>query len=712
MHHLDTEHYLERELRDLLADDTEVFEFLVGGTLDGVWYWDLTQPDHGWVTPALWELLGHDPAGRTHRISDWQGLMHPDDRVGDLAALEAHLADPTRPLDQVVRFRHVDGHLRWMRVRGLAVRDDLGRAVRLLATHQDVTELEQAERQLRARTVELERTGARLRAVFDHSAVAAALVSVAQDDEGRILDRNQALVALCDADPADLAEVLDPARAAEVVEALRRLVRDGVVPLDVECPLGGTRPRWVRLLAAPVPMMEPGALPTAVVQLEDVTERHLAFDRLRYLSGHDQLTGLVNRSGFVEMLEHALARQRRDGTHVGVVLVDLDHFKVVNEALGHETGDRVLLDVAARLTRVVRGGDVVARLGGDEFAVLSEPLDVDRDRATAQVESLAHRVLDAVSATVTLDDTTTQLAASVGVRLAGVEPVTAATLLADADMAMYRAKQRGRRQVVHHHVRQRRAVEDLLRLEHDLRHSLLHRRLHVAYQPVVDLESGEVVGAEALARWNHPTLGPLPPDRFVPLAERTGLVVELGELVALHACADLATRPGWDGPRFRVSVNVAAAQLSAGDLAGTLIRLLDRHELRPGQLAVELTETVLVEATEHTHAQLEELDRAGIAVGIDDFGTGFGSFTYLHRFPISFIKVDRGFVAGLGENEEDAAIVAATVDLGRSLGLEVVAEGVERPEQARLLRRLGCTLAQGFHLGHPGPAERLRTPTG
>lgn len=705
-------HSLERELFELIGSDRRIIGFLATGVLDGVWYLDLTDRTKMWISPEFWRSLGRDPAHHQHLVAEIREVTCPGDFEAGHAALMAHLADPSTTLDVETGYRHADGSIVWLRCRGVAIRDADGRPVRMLGVHTSITHLKEAEFALRARSLQLERAMSRLRGAFDHSPIASALVRLDPIDFGRILDVNRAFGELLGtaATPASIASVVHPSDVAEVMARLQHLVSDPPVPMDVECRLtDDAAATHVRLVASETyPTWGPdGEQTAAVLQVEDVTLRRAALDRVRYIDGHDQLTGLANRAVLQERLAAGLTRMQLTPSRVGLVLLDLDHFKVVNEALGHAAGDMVLLDVAARLNEVVREGDTVARLGGDEFAVLCVDLPAEADRAERELDRIAQRILGAISSSLPALPGVNRVSASAGTRLADASDA-AAVVLADADAAMYSAKQAGRRRIAKHVPSLRAAVEARHHLENELRVALARDGLSVAYQPIVDLTTDHVSGAEALIRWDHPSFGRVPPDQFIPLAESTGLIVPLGEYVLRRVCSDLALRPGWDRPGFQVAVNVSGVQLAHADVAGRVEILLARNGLAPDRLHVELTESVLLDASEDTRAQLRLLADIGVGISIDDFGTGYSSLTYLRQHPVTAIKIDRSFTAGLGRRSDDDVIVAALVDLAGNLGLGVIAEGVETPEQAAHLRRLGCRWAQGYLFGRPGPADDLR----
>ncbi|WNV75584.1 EAL domain-containing protein [Geodermatophilus sp. DSM 44513] len=441
----------------------------------------------------------------------------------------------------------------------------------------------------------------------------------------------------------------------------------------------------------------------AVLQLVDVTGRREAEDQLAHHALHDGLTGLANRRLLADRLDQALTRARRRGTAVAVLFVDLDRFKTVNDSAGHTVGDALLRTAAQRLSAQLRAADCAARFGGDEFVVVCEDIGGDRELLV-----VAERLRDAMAAPFHVGSEQFTLGACIGIAVSARGQDSAEALLRDADLAMYEAKDRGRGSIVVFDGALRAALERRQRTEADLRAGITRDEMRLLYQPVVDTASGCLVGVEALVRWQHPTRGLLGPDAFIAVAEDTGLVVPLGEWVLQEACRQLAAwrRAGLD---LTVAVNVSARQLADPQFPDLVAAVVTTSGVDPAAVCLELTETALLDATGATVATLRRLHAFGVRLALDDFGTGFSSLTFLKRFPIDVVKIDRSFVCDLVDDTSDAAIVAAVVTLGRSLGLQTVAEGVEHADQLTALRQLGCQLAQGYLFSAPTTAARVAT---
>ena len=436
----------------------------------------------------------------------------------------------------------------------------------------------------------------------------------------------------------------------------------------------------------------------------DISERKEFEATLEHQATHDPLTGLPNRALLLDRLEVSLARAERFGTGVAVLFLDLDHFKVVNDSLGHARGDQLLIAAADRLKEALRqGGDTVARFGGDEFVILCEDL-AGVDDALRIAERVGHLLTEPFP----LGREEVFVTASTGIAFSqgGAD---AADLLRDADAAMYQAKERGRDRYEVFDRKMRAEVVDRLSIESSLRRAVERRELRIHYQPKVDLRSGAIIGAEALLRWEHPDRGLLLPGEFIRVAEETGLIVPIGRWVLDQAVRQAqrwqAELPGTE-PLY-ICVNLSRRQLGDPNLVDDVARVLDETAVDPSRIDLEITESVLMDDVELAHRALSQLHELGVKLVVDDFGTGYSSLSYLQRFPVDLLKVDRSFVAGLGVNKGDTAIVTAVLSLAHALGMDVIAEGVETAEQLAELRRLGCDMAQGFYLARPQPAPDI-----
>jgi diguanylate cyclase (GGDEF)-like protein/PAS domain S-box-containing protein len=428
----------------------------------------------------------------------------------------------------------------------------------------------------------------------------------------------------------------------------------------------------------------------------DISERKRAEATMAYQALHDALTELPNRNLLLDRLSQALARtERNEGNVVAVLMLDLDRFKLVNDTLGHPAGDELLIGVARRLRDALRPGDTVARLGGDEFVVIAEGVN-----SPTHARVLAERLCAIIAGAYDVASTQLFTSASIGVAL-GRAGDTTEELLSDADAAMYLAKERGRGRVELFLPDLRTRAESKLAAETALRSAVERQEFTLAFQPVVDLEVGYTIGAEALVRWQPQGQGTIAPGEFISLAEETGLIVPIGAWVLNEACAQLrAWKDAFPRVPLTMSVNLSARQLTP-DLLDSLTKMLALNSLEPDALTLEITESVLMEDTDSALENLLGLKALGARLAIDDFGTGYSSLSYLKRFPIDVLKVDRAFVAGLNADDSDTAIIAGILAMARGLRVDVVAEGVETADQLRALRVLGCPFAQGYHFARP-----------
>ncbi|MFA9430619.1 putative bifunctional diguanylate cyclase/phosphodiesterase [Egicoccus sp. AB-alg2] len=498
-------------------------------------------------------------------------------------------------------------------------------------------------------------------------------------------------------------DLVHPDDRATTVDFVRDLLahpgRSGLV----ECRLLAADGSWVPVESNCRNLLDDPQVRGFVVNSRDVSERKDLERQLEHRTIHDPLTGLANRALLLDRLDHTVARANRLGGSFAVLFVDLDGFKTINDVRGHVVGDAVLRTVAYRLLDVVRAADTVARMGGDEFAVLLEHDDSPVDAA-----KVAQRILAAVARPIDADGRRVQLTASIGIAHAedGVQP---AEVLRNADIAMHLAKESGRDRFEVFETSMHVRVVERLELEADLAAAVERDELAIHYQPIVALSDQRICGFEALLRWTHPRRGPVPPNRFIPLAEQSGLIVPIGRFVLREACRQLAdwrrSLPG--AADLTVSVNVSMRQLTDSDLVADVREALTDAGLAAEALTLELTESALVTDTESTIATLTQLKGLGIRIAVDDFGTGYSSLAYLHRFPVDVLKIDRSFVNSVASGRQSPALARAIVDLGRSLDLLTVAEGIEHDAELTQFRQLDCTHGQGFLFSRPVTADAV-----
>jgi len=436
----------------------------------------------------------------------------------------------------------------------------------------------------------------------------------------------------------------------------------------------------------------------------DVTQAMLAEQKVHELARYDSLTGLPNRNMFLGELDRSIARAMRQGGEFAIFFIDLDRFKTINDTLGHDAGDELLRTMADRLQQSLRKNDLVARLGGDEFVVLLEGASTGADLAT-----LANKLLQVIAEPVTVQGLAFLVTGSIGIGCWPVDGEDAATLLKHADAAMYLAKEKGKNKLQFYTAELADMAARQFELESALRLGLVRDELVLHFQPKVSVADGTILGLEALVRWHHPARGLVPPDEFIPLAEERGLIVPLGRWVLQATCRQIRDwrSAGLHSPP--VAVNLSARQFADDDLVDHIETAMARYGVTPADIEVELTESALMADPERAKEVLGRLNRLGIRISIDDFGTGYSSLSYLKRFPAETVKIDRSFISGLPLDGDDTAITQAVIAMAHSLGMAVVAEGVETSEQLALLRKLGCDEAQGYLLGRPVAAADMAT---
>jgi diguanylate cyclase (GGDEF)-like protein/PAS domain S-box-containing protein len=432
--------------------------------------------------------------------------------------------------------------------------------------------------------------------------------------------------------------------------------------------------------------------------LLDITREREAEQQLRQLALYDPLTGLANRAFFHERLRHAIKLRHDDDHATGLLYIDLDDFKGINDRWGHDLGDEVLHEIGKRIEQSVRPGDTAARLGGDEFAVvLTEPVTPE------DAVGVAERLLAEIGRLLASGSGALHTSASIGIAFGDDDE----TLLKEADIAMYRAKTHPETGYAFFDPQLDRASMERSQRIGELREGITRGEFRLDYQAVVDLTRHQIIGYEALVRWEHPTAGELPPGEFIPLAEETGLIVGLGEWVLTEACTEATRLCRLHGRAMQMAVNVSARQLHHPDFLQQVRRALDISQLFPGQLTLELTESTLLASDERVAQKLSILKDLGVSIALDDFGTGYASLSYLREFPIDVVKIDRSFTASADSEASDLVLLKGIIDLGHALQLNLVAEGIETSEQHTIVRRLGCQQAQGFYFGRPShPAQR------
>ena len=645
-----------------------------------------------YVSPAFDRILGRsaDP----YRDESLGTFMHPDDLERIAEEFPPLLEDPSRVLTTTVRSRDADG--RWRHFEAtITNRLDDPDVRGIVGNLHDITDLREAHE--------------RFRSAFVNAPIGMAMA----DLEGRIIRANPAMGDIVGRRPEDLVgvsvhDLTHPDDRETSRAEMQRLASSGATGYQIEkryIHYDGHE-IWVSVSVSCVQDDQQRPL-YLIGQIEDVTERRALRERLAFAAIHDPLTGLPNRELFMDRLEVALRRATRGGHRVAVIFVDLDRFKLINDSLGHDVGDQALRAVADRLRSVMRGSDTLARFGGDEFTVLCDEVTDDSDAI-----EVAQRLVQVMGQPLALESGEVFVSLSVGIALStGAEQ--GSMTLRNADIAMYRAKDRGPSRIEVYREDDEHHVVSRLQTSNELHRALERDELELHYQPFVDLHTESLVGMEALVRWQHPTRGLLLPQEFIPLAEDSGLILPVGNWVLREACRQVATwharrtEAGLDNVLVNISVNVSAVQLADPGFPDQVARAIEESGIDPDRLWLEITESTLMRDADEAVVVLQAFRDLGLHLEIDDFGTGYSSLSYLQRFPVESLKIDRSFVAELDKRSDSAAIVRAIIGLGDSLGMPIIAEGVERRAQVTKLQSLGCHLAQGFLFGRPRPARSL-----
>jgi diguanylate cyclase (GGDEF)-like protein/PAS domain S-box-containing protein len=559
------------------------------------------------------------------------------------------------------------------------------------------------------RTAELRASEQRFQALVQHSSEVVILV----DADARVEYVSESMTRVFGYSEAHLlgrrlTQLMDDEAAIRLREGLAEVAERPYGVLELELPLRHRDRHRCTAQITITNLLDNPSVGGLVLNTRDISERRQLEDQLVHQAFHDSLTSLANRALFKDRVDHALQRTKRQTPSVAVLFLDLDGFKEVNDSLGHAAGDRLLIQMAERLRSCVRPSDTVARFGGDEFAVLIEDASDDLD-----VIQVADRVLDGLRQPFVVSGRELHVRGSMGIARMESDVDGADHLLRNADLAMYRAKAAGQGGYERYDPEMHTELVQRVQLEADLRRALEAGELFLVYQPTFDLASGQIVGAEALARWQHPTRGLVPPTEFIPLAEASGLIRPLGAWVLREACRQAAH---WQrandqrGRPFTLSVNLSGRQLQHAQVVDDVAAALGESGLPPDALVLEMTESVLLDDSETVLAILRQLKALGARLAIDDFGTGYSSLSYLHRFPVDILKIDRSFVERLNRTFDNAELAWTVVRLGQSLQLQTVAEGVEDSAQFLALRRMGCDVGQGFYFGRPmeaGDMDRL-----
>ncbi|MCG8061526.1 MAG: EAL domain-containing protein [Candidatus Thiodiazotropha endolucinida] len=704
------------------------------GANDGLWDWNL-ETDEVYYSRQWKSMLGYEESELAHHLNTWASLVHPDDKDRVLKTVEDHLSGNADSFEVEMRMRHKDGHEVVVLSRAFLVnRASDGKAMRLVGTHVDITERKKTESYLakNAEILEMIATGKPAPVIYDQIALMyegrhpGMRCSMLELEEGKLLHGGAPSLpkAYCDA--------VHGLKYGPNVGSCGTSTYTGqrVLVENIE-----TDPKWAKIKHAALPhgmrccWSEPiknssgkvlgafgmyynhPALPNDE-ESEDlksaarlagiVMERDQAQKRIRELAYKDELTGLASRARFYQQLEESIKTSNRSGRRFALLYVDLDDFKGVNDSLGHDAGDLLLKDIAKCLKSISREIDFVARLSGDEFCIIVK--DVDDDYAAAHV---AQRCLDMISEPIELSARKFIPSCSIGIAHYPDDGEDLSSMLKAADTSLYSAKEHGKNQFAFYKPELTHRAEHRFRVEQALREAVEKQQLSLVYQPQILMRTGEIIGVEALSRWNHPQLGQIPPTEFIATAERIGMIKPLTEWVLRTACNHAVACRKAGLPAVRMAVNISPSHFLEKDFVSLINRVIEETGMNPTELELEVTENV-VQTNPENLTVFRELKDLGVLIAIDDFGVGYSSFASLKHLTADYLKIDRHFVNDMLSDDETQLLIASMIDLGHKLRHRIIAEGVETADQFEVLNNLGCDTAQGYLFSKPVDADEIR----
>lgn len=657
----------------------------------GLWDWNIQTGDT--YHSNFDRLLGYGRDRFKNFVSDLEPLVHPEDWPKLKRAMVSHFKGRTSRYHAVYRVKHQDGAWRWIEDEGQVVEwDRQGKAARMIGTRRDITVDKEAEDQLRLAATVFENASEAI-LIFDPNfrflAVNDCFTRISGYPEEDVRGRSMKEVSHSREENDELySEVAAAVRGEGFWEG----------ELTERRKNGEAYPVWLQLSAV---YDDTGKITHYVGMFSDLTARKEAEEKLQFLSNYDRLTGLANRTMFREKLHKALALARLNRERVALIYMDLDRFRPINDSLGHELGDKLLRSAGERLRALDIDDNNLARIGGDEFCLILE-----NHSDNESLEQLCNDAINAMRKPFNIGEHELILGLSVGMSVFPDNAKEAQTLINQADLAVHQAKRLGGNNFQFYHNDMRSASVEQLALETSLRKAIFKNEFVTWYQPKLDLTTNRINACEALVRWQHPTMGLLMPKDFIPLAEESGLISAIGEWVLERSCRQAAH---WAklGHRIKVAVNLSAHQLRKGDILEVVDRVLELTGLDPQLLELELTESLIIEDLDKNIETLTQIRTRGVGLSLDDFGTGYSSLSYLKRFPVDTLKVDRSFVMELHQSPDDAAITRAIIDMAHSLDMHVVAEGIEHPDQLRILADMGCDAIQGFLISKAIPEGDL-----
>lgn len=680
----------QRRIDKKLKETLLRYELVVQGSYGAIWDWNVVEKNV-YFSKNWCELRGYRQDEISDSQEEWIKGIHPDDAPRILQAVQDHFEGKTEVFQEDYRIICKNGDVKWVADRGVAEFDSEGNVLRMAGSEFDITERRLLDERLRL-----------VASVYENSAEGVMILN----KQGVIMDVNNAFEKILGFKKSEVvgsrpemfsSEKKHRSSYSSVWSGLKNFKQwQGEIWNHHKD--RSKRPSWLTISC----VYDGDELTHYVGLMTDISQIKKSEEMLYQLAHHDTLTGLPNRLLLNERLEQAMRYALRRNRHVAVIFVDLDNFKFVNDGMGHAVGDKLLKQVAEILSETVRADDTVARIGGDEFLLVLGDIENPEN-----VGYVAEKLLNKINSKVTIGDQNVRVSASMGVAVYPNDGEDKSTLIRNADAAMYRAKSSGKMNFQFYTEELTKNAIERMSLEADLHDAISNNELHIHYQPQIDIKQGRVVAVEALLRWFHPKLGPVSPDKFIPLAEEIGLIEDIGTWVLREACAQFKRWQAGGLTIQTLAVNVSNRQLQKGNFPELVKTILDESELGASHLELEITESMLLENPEFAVQQLHQLKKLGATIAIDDFGTGYSSLSYLKKLPIHKLKIDKSFINDIGNNGDDNAITEAIIAMSERLSLDVIAEGVETENQESFLLQNGCNNVQGFHYCKPLPATEV-----
>ena len=683
----------QQELKDL----NERMELALLGNSDGIWDWNL-KTNEVYYSPRWKEMLGYKDSELPNEFSVWESRAHSDDIKNVYAQIESHLKGKREYIDNIHRLKHKDGSWVWIHNRAKAIFDEDNQALRMIGTHTDISKEKAQELKYIQQSQVIEQI---------HDSISTT------DLEGNILSWNSASQKMFGYSADEIIgkhiSILhlqkNLSKFSIVEESLKNT---GEYKTEIELITKSKDIIFVSLTLSY--LRDENGLPINIISYsQDITKRKLALDELQEQKGklhhqahHDALTGLPNRVLLNDRLNQAIEKAKRNNTKIALLFIDLDHFKEINDSLGHAVGDEVLKIVTKKLQKTTRDEDTVARLGGDEFTIILEDLEHAQDSSL-----IANKILNTLAQPININKNTMYISSSIGISIYPDDGKSYENLLKFADSAMYKAKAEGRNNYQYYSSKMTELAFERVVMETSIRVALKEEQFIVYYQPQVDGTTDKLIGMEALVRWEHPIMGIIPPAKFIPLAEATGLIIELDQFVMKTAMTQFSQ---WYKQGFNpgvLALNLAVKQLEKAEFIDIFTELLKKTDCKAEWIELEVTESQIMTKPDEAIKILEEISDLGIELAVDDFGTGYSSLAYLKKLPINKLKIDKEFVRDLPNDEEDVGITRAVIALAKSLNLRIIAEGVETKEQRDFMIENGCNAIQGYFYSKPIPANKL-----